>query len=62
MLGLLLLIPSVVACQSRKVTPTISVGATADETLISATGKVLPSRWANLGFAASGVIKEVLVV
>ena len=62
MLGLLLLIPSVVACQSRKVTPTISVGATADETLISATGKVLPSRWANLGFAASGVVKEVLVV
>ena len=60
MLGLLLLIPFVVACQSRKVIPTI--GATADETLISATGKVLPSRWANLGFAASGVAKEVLVV
>jgi HlyD family secretion protein len=51
----------IAGCQSGKVAPTALPNSEESEELVSATGKVLPTRWANLGFSASGLVREVLV-
>jgi len=61
-LALLLLSPLVVACQSQQSTPAVAADTIVDEATVSATGKVLPSHWANLSFALGGPVKEVFAV
>jgi len=61
LLALLLLSPLVVACQSQQGTPAVAADTIVDEATVSATGKVLPAHWANLGFALGGPVKEIFV-
>ncbi len=60
---LVLLLPSLVACQTQKATPVASDSGTSQETetYVSATGKVVPVTWAALGFNVVGTVKEISV-
>lgn len=60
----LLLSPQLASCELPRAEPTPVAPAEAEEVglaFVEATGKVVPARWAHLGFRSPGLVTEVLV-